>query len=127
MPSKGFRDRFIGGLNTWLGVPPDVLGQIQEVVSMLHNASLMYVESHPVTRRGANGCGRLDDFQDGSPKRRGKPSTHMIFGPAQAVNSSSYMIVKAIDKIMEFAEPSCTQGIISESHQRPSDPQSTSD
>lgn len=44
MPSKGCRERFIDGLNAWLGVAAPVVADIKDVINMLHNASLMYVE-----------------------------------------------------------------------------------
>ncbi|OHW95853.1 geranylgeranyl pyrophosphate synthase [Colletotrichum incanum] len=63
-----------------------------EVTRLLHNASLI-----------------LDDFQDDSPLRRGKAATHTIFGPAQAINTSSYTIVKTINHVAEFASNNCIQ------------------
>lgn len=42
-------------------------------------------------------------------------SAHRVFGPAQAINSSSYAIVKSIGKMMEFADPSQVQRIVGES------------
>lgn len=115
MPSKGVRDKFIDGLNTWLGIAPEVLTKIKEVISILHNASLMCV-CVPATMPHAytDILLRLDDFQDGSPQRRGLPSAHLVFGPAQAINSASHAIVSSIDKMMEFADPRVVQSIISE-------------
>jgi geranylgeranyl pyrophosphate synthase len=51
----------------------------------------------------------LDDFQDRSPLRRGRPSTHTVFGPAQAINSSSYAIVEAISKIQNMSGMDCAK------------------
>ncbi|TVY66137.1 Geranylgeranyl pyrophosphate synthase 2 [Fusarium oxysporum f. sp. cubense] len=85
LPSKGIRGAFIDSLNVWLDVPEDKTSVIKEVISMLHNSSLI-----------------IDDFQDNSPLRRGKPSTHTVFGPAQAINTATYIIVKAIEKIQEI-------------------------
>ncbi|KAF4431008.1 geranylgeranyl diphosphate synthase [Fusarium acutatum] len=85
LPSKGIRGAFIDSLNVWLDVPEDKTSVIKEVIGMLHNSSLI-----------------IDDFQDNSPLRRGKPSTHTVFGPAQAINTATYIIVKAIEKIQEI-------------------------
>ncbi|KAH7203498.1 geranylgeranyl diphosphate synthase [Fusarium oxysporum] len=85
LPSKGIRGAFIDSLNVWLDVPEDKTSVIKEVIGMLHNSSLI-----------------IDDFQDDSPLRRGKPSTHTVFGPAQAINTATYIIVKAIEKIQEI-------------------------
>ncbi|KAH7163774.1 geranylgeranyl diphosphate synthase [Fusarium sp. MPI-SDFR-AT-0072] len=85
LPSKGIRGAFIDSLNVWLDVPEDKTSVIKVVIGMLHNSSLI-----------------IDDFQDNSPLRRGKPSTHTVFGPAQAINTATYIIVKAIEKIQEI-------------------------
>ncbi|KAF5557547.1 geranylgeranyl diphosphate synthase [Fusarium mexicanum] len=85
LPSKGVRGAFIDSLNVWLDVTEDKTSVIKEVIGMLHNSSLI-----------------IDDFQDNSPLRRGKPSTHTVFGPAQAINTATYVIVKAIQKIQEI-------------------------
>lgn len=115
MPSKGVRDMFIDGLNTWLVIESETLDKIKDVIRILHNASLMCVHIHIIiSYHTANKILRLDDFQDGSPKRRGLPSAHLVFGPAQAINSASYAIVNSIDKMMEFANPKVVQSIISE-------------
>ncbi|KAF2141602.1 uncharacterized protein K452DRAFT_271217 [Aplosporella prunicola CBS 121167] len=78
MPSKGVRSTLIEALNTWLHVPPGPLKTIMSVVNNLHNASLI-----------------LDDIEDNSPLRRGKPAAHAIFGQAQAINSANFMFVQA--------------------------------
>ncbi|EWY92037.1 hypothetical protein FOYG_08943 [Fusarium oxysporum NRRL 32931] len=85
LPSKGIRGAFIDSLNVWLDVPEDKTSVIKEVIGMLHNSSLI-----------------IDDFQDNSPLRRGKPSAHTVFGPAQAINTATYIIVKAIEKIRDI-------------------------
>ncbi|KAF5672647.1 geranylgeranyl diphosphate synthase [Fusarium circinatum] len=85
LPSKGIRGLFIDSLNVWLDVTEDKTSVIKEVIGMLHNSSLI-----------------IDDFQDNSPLRRGKPSTHTVFGPAQAINTATYIIVKAIEKIQDI-------------------------
>lgn len=78
MPSKGVRQALIDALNTWLCVPAGPLSTITSIVNMLHNASLI-----------------LDDIEDNSPLRRGKPAAHTIFGQAQAINSANFMFVRA--------------------------------
>ncbi|KAI0448819.1 geranylgeranyl pyrophosphate synthase [Xylaria acuta] len=90
LPSKGFRDQAVDSLNTWLKVPSKTAQKIKEVVKMLHNASLM-----------------LDDLEDGSPLRRGRPSTHDIYGPAQTVNSATYLYIQATQLAAELGNQSC--------------------
>ncbi|GAW23081.1 hypothetical protein ANO14919_126310 [Xylariales sp. No.14919] len=92
LPSKGFRDQAIDSLNTWLKVPSKTAQKIKNVVKMLHNASLM-----------------LDDLEDGSPLRRGRPSTHDIYGPAQTVNSATYLYIQATQLAAELDSPTSFQ------------------
>lgn len=42
MPSKGIRRKLIEILNVWLNVPDSKVDVINEVIDILHNASLMY-------------------------------------------------------------------------------------
>ena len=82
LPSKRFRISLIEALNVWLQVPEKELKAIKKVVEMLHNASLM-----------------LDDIEDNSPLRRGKTATRLIFGSAQAINSSTFLYLSAVQAI----------------------------
>ncbi|KND93463.1 Ophiobolin F synthase [Tolypocladium ophioglossoides CBS 100239] len=100
LPSKGFRDQAIDSLNTWLKVPPKSAKIIKNVVKMLHGASLM-----------------LDDLEDGSPLRRGKPSTHNIHGTAQTINSATYQYIQATGLVAELSNPSCFPIFIEEMQQ----------
>ncbi|GKU11291.1 unnamed protein product [Fusarium langsethiae] len=86
LPSKDIRGAFIDSFNVWFGAPEEKTAVIKEVISMFHNSSLI-----------------IDDFQDNSPLRRGKPSAHTIFGPAQAINSATSIIIKAIDSLQAIA------------------------
>ncbi len=58
---------------------------------------------------------RLDDFEDSSPLRRGKPSTHTIFGAAQTVNSANYQIIEALNEVRKLNDPGCIGIFIGES------------
>ncbi|KAK2038969.1 polyprenyl synthetase [Colletotrichum somersetense] len=86
MPSKGIRELFIRALNWWLNVPDDKLAGIQDVVSYLHQSSLM-----------------LDDIEDGSKLRRGQPSTHTVYGIGQTINSANFVFVQAFARIQKLA------------------------
>ena len=57
---------------------------------------------------------RLDDLEDGSPLRRGKLSTHNVYGAAQTINSATFQYIKATDKVTELSDPSCFRIFISE-------------
>jgi hypothetical protein len=40
---------------------------------------------------------RIDDIQDQTELRRGKPATHMIFGIGQTINSAYFQCIKALN------------------------------
>ncbi|KAG8158274.1 hypothetical protein KVR01_012035 [Diaporthe batatas] len=96
MPSKGVRDKFIDALNQWLQVPGDKVVKIEDAIRTFHNSSLL-----------------LDDFQDNSALRRGKPSAHNIFGPAQTVNSAVSSIMRGFGQVMEFSSTESAQRVLS--------------
>lgn len=54
----------------------------------------------------------LDDIQDSSPLRRGKPATHTIFGLAQTINSSSYKISEALEEVLKLENMECVRIVI---------------
>ncbi|RAK81477.1 bifunctional terpene synthase/polyprenyl synthetase family protein [Aspergillus fijiensis CBS 313.89] len=87
LPSKGFREHAIDALNVWFRVPAEKLAIIKSIITILHNASLM-----------------LDDLEDGSELRRGKASTHMIFGLGQTVNSANYQLIRALQEIQKLGD-----------------------
>lgn len=88
MPSKGVRGVLIEALNTWLNVPAAAVRTITSIVDSLHGASLI-----------------LDDLEDNSPLRRGQPSVHSIFGPAQAINSANALFVRAVSEAAAALRP----------------------
>ncbi|KAJ5116166.1 terpenoid synthase, partial [Penicillium angulare] len=90
LPSKNVRGLLIEALNLWLKVPDDVLKVIERIISILHSASLL-----------------IDDIQDESPLRRGKPSAHRIFGVAQTINSANFCYAKAVEDVFELRK--CSQ------------------
>ncbi|XXH01034.1 hypothetical protein Hte_007385 [Hypoxylon texense] len=87
MPSKGVRNAVIDGLEVWYHVPERSLSVIREIVKLLHSSSLM-----------------LDDIEDNSPLRRGFPSTHVVFGVNQTINSANLLLLKAL-KAAESLSP----------------------
>ncbi|KAI0812845.1 putative geranylgeranyl pyrophosphate synthase [Xylaria sp. FL0064] len=56
----------------------------------------------------------LDDLQDGSQLRRGNPSTHVIFGEAQTVNSAVFQYVQATGELRKLTNPLCLDIFIDE-------------
>ncbi|KAL4882680.1 isoprenoid synthase domain-containing protein [Aspergillus karnatakaensis] len=77
LPGKRTLARLIESLQTWFALPGQSLNIIMDTTRMLFDASLM-----------------LDDIQDGSMLRRGRPATHAVFGAAQTLNSATYLYVK---------------------------------
>ena len=90
LPSKRIRDKAVDALNVWLDVTEADVIQIKRAINILHNPSLM-----------------LDDIQDNSALRRGRPSTHTIFGTAQTINSAGYQIIKAMNEVRKLNHPQC--------------------
>jgi geranylgeranyl diphosphate synthase type 3 len=84
-PGKGFRNQFIDAFNHWLQVPPAQLKAIVHVVELLHNASLL-----------------VDDIEDDSELRRGKPVAHKIYGVPQAINSANYVYFLAYQEVFKI-------------------------
>lgn len=100
LPSKGIRDQAIDALNKWLAVPARSTARIKSIIQMLHGASLM-----------------LDDMQDGSPLRRGQPSTHSIYGMAQTINSATYQYIQATTVASQLCNPACLRISLDEMQQ----------
>jgi geranylgeranyl pyrophosphate synthase len=88
LSSKNVRSKLIDAFNVWMQVSPKPLAAIKDVINHLHISSLI-----------------LDDFQDNSPLRREKTATHLIFGPAQSMNSATYMFVKAAQTVDALGAP----------------------
>lgn len=97
MPGKKIRDKAASALNTWLQVDEDDLNRVRHVINTLHTASLI-----------------LDDVEDGSVSRRGKPATHMVFGTPQAINSAGYQINKAMMEVLKLGDAQCIDIFIGE-------------
>jgi geranylgeranyl pyrophosphate synthase len=97
LPSKGVRSMLMENLNGWLHVPKESLVVIDNVVGLLHNASLI-----------------LDDIEDNSPKRRGQVAAHGIFGHAQSINSANFMYVQAVQAIRKLDNPTTTTVLLEE-------------
>lgn len=87
-PGKEFRTLLLNAFNTWLEVPQDKLAIITKVVRMLHTSSLL-----------------IDDIQDNSMLRRGRPVAHNIFGVAQTINAGNYVYFLALKELEKLDDP----------------------
>nr|CAP07654.1 geranylgeranyldiphosphate synthase [Sphaceloma manihoticola] len=94
LPSKHFRVQLLEALNIWYELPQNEVSKIGDILQLLHNSSLI-----------------LDDFQDRSPLRRGRPAAHALFGEAQAINSSSYGFIKAVALAQESFDLESTKAV----------------
>ncbi|KAM5430474.1 geranylgeranyl pyrophosphate synthetase [Microsporum canis] len=84
-PGKEFRTQLLSAFNVWLKVSPDSLQCISGVIRMLHNASLL-----------------VDDIQDNSRLRRGRPVAHSVFGVAQTINSANFVYFLALAELQKL-------------------------
>jgi fusicocca-2,10(14)-diene synthase/ophiobolin F synthase len=92
MPGKGIRDKAIDTLNARFKLPAAQIVVIKKIVNLLHGASLM-----------------LDDIQDSSELRRGKPAAHMVFGTMQTINSAGYRFLGALSEVMTLDSERCLE------------------
>ncbi|EAQ85668.1 hypothetical protein CHGG_06921 [Chaetomium globosum CBS 148.51] len=82
LPGKGIRHKAIDALNVWYRVPPQQAAIVSKAVHLLHGASLM-----------------LDDIEDSSRLRRGKPAAHLVFGTMQTINSAGFRFLNALEEL----------------------------
>lgn len=85
LPSKNIRGILIEGLSSWFTIPQDTLDRIERIISNIHNASLL-----------------IDDIEDGSPLRRGRPAVYRVFGRAQTINSANFLWVTTTEEAFHF-------------------------
>ncbi|PKI85535.1 hypothetical protein MVES1_000226 [Malassezia vespertilionis] len=81
-PGKEIRARLIDAFQVWLGVPPEELELITDVIRRLHTASLL-----------------VDDIEDSSDLRRGVPTAHTIYGVPQTINAANYVYFQVFARL----------------------------
>ncbi|GKZ58786.1 hypothetical protein AnigIFM49718_004622 [Aspergillus niger] len=57
---------------------------------------------------------RIDDIEDDSMLRRGKPAAHVVFGKAQTVNSATYLYAKATRDLDQLQQDACKAAFLDE-------------
>ncbi|CDR47095.1 CYFA0S28e00672g1_1 [Cyberlindnera fabianii] len=87
---KNLRSQLISLFNGVLQIPSDKLAQISKIIEMLHTASLL-----------------IDDIEDGSTLRRGKPSAHLVYGTPYVINSSNYMYFLSLQETLALGNTDC--------------------
>ncbi|KAJ7216255.1 isoprenoid synthase domain-containing protein [Mycena rebaudengoi] len=85
-PGKDIRTQLLASFNTWIGVPTEKLHVVANIINMLHNASLM-----------------VDDIEDDSQLRRGKPVAHKIYGIPQTINTANYIYFLAYQELLALS------------------------
>ena len=111
-PGKGIREQLIAAFNAWLNVSEENLAIISKVVELLHTASLLYVRSWLLRTDLAQlmkSQPRVDDVEDSSTLRRGRPVAHSIFGVAQTINSANYVYFQALGETMKLNNEEVTR------------------
>ncbi|EIM91052.1 terpenoid synthase [Stereum hirsutum FP-91666 SS1] len=91
VPGKDIRTTLISAFNSWLNVPRRECCLISSVVNMLHNASLM-----------------IDDIEDNSDLRRGRPAAHIIYGIPKTINAANHVYFLAYQELLRLFELSST-------------------
>jgi len=88
---KQIRVKLSQAFNIWLNIPQETLTIINDVIQMLHNASLL-----------------IDDIEDNSILRRGIPVAHSIYGVASAINAGNYVYFLGLEKVLGLNHPQAT-------------------
>ena len=96
-PGKDVRGALIDAFNVWLKIPPEKVTQIKSIISRLHNASLL-----------------VDDIEDGSQLRRGKPVAHAIFGVPYTLNAANYAYFVALEECHRLGSPEALSVFVEE-------------
>ena len=91
---KNFRTHLIKLFATIYKVPEDLIKQISYDVACIHTTSI-----------------NIDDIQDESDVRRGKPCSYLIYGVPNTINSSFYALFTMLQN-MKSNYPICVSQII---------------
>ncbi|KAG9317869.1 isoprenoid synthase domain-containing protein [Chiua virens] len=86
-PGKRVCDQLIQALDHWFQVPSPQLKAIIRTMELLHNACLL-----------------VDDIEDDSELRRGKPVAHKIYGVPQTINAANYVYFLAYQEVLKIPD-----------------------
>ena len=82
---KGVRSKMIDAFNVWFKLSEEQLEVIKTIINKLHNASLL-----------------IDDIEDNSKLRRGKPCAHLIYGTPATINCANYVYFEALKDVQKL-------------------------
>lgn len=88
LPGKNVRKKLAHAFNIWLNLDEKVCAQIAEMVTLLHNSTLL-----------------IDDIEDSSQLRRGVPTAHKIFGVPFTLNTANYVYFIVLEKCLSLNHP----------------------
>ncbi|AET37420.1 farnesyltranstransferase Ecym_1170 [Eremothecium cymbalariae DBVPG len=86
-PGKNFRNKLIQIFNKFYKLSSEQVSIISQLVGILHVSSLL-----------------IDDIEDNSIWRRGKPSAHVVFGLPMVINTANYMYFVSMSLLQKLAE-----------------------
>uniref|UniRef100_A0A6B2LD06 Geranylgeranyl pyrophosphate synthase n=1 Tax=Arcella intermedia TaxID=1963864 RepID=A0A6B2LD06_9EUKA len=94
---KGFRKSLMDAFNSWLQVDEKQVESIADLISILHNSSLL-----------------IDDIEDNSKLRRGLPVAHSLYGIPLTINTANYMYFIAMEKVYNTGNPEAVKVFLEE-------------
>jgi len=95
LKGKGIRQKFGRAYNEWFGIDENKYKNIGEYGEMGHNASLL-----------------IDDIEDGSDLRRGKPAAHIVYGTPKTITSANYVYFLIMEKVLNEFPPEQQEGAL---------------
>ena len=88
LPIQQLPSKFIKAFNLWMNIPEEKLSIIEDLMEMLHSASLL-----------------IDDIEDNSKLRSGIPVAHHIYGTPITINAANYTYFLAMQKALTLEHP----------------------
>merc|ERR1712086_523578 len=89
---KEIRSKFIRAFNLWLHISDETCEQVRQITQGLHNASLL-----------------VDDIQDSSRLRRGRPCAHLVYGVPHTINCANHVYFLALQEVLEMKNAQATK------------------
>ncbi|GLD95787.1 hypothetical protein PINS_up004465 [Pythium insidiosum] len=97
LPGKNVRGHMVDAFQLWLQAPESDVEAIKSIVDELHNASLL-----------------IDDIEDSSELRRGKPVAHAIYGVPATINCANYVYFLSLQRCAALKNERAMQVYIAE-------------
>ncbi|AMD20799.1 HDR057Wp [Eremothecium sinecaudum] len=86
-PGKNIRNKLIHVFNKFYKLDEDKVNKISQLLEILHISSLL-----------------IDDIEDDSPYRRGRPSAHVLYGTPMTINAANYMYFVSMLHLQQLSE-----------------------